>query len=98
VASFDKKPWSEPYERAFRALIELSSHLILVIGLLAGFRLIEWVMHLLWGPTERQFFGKLNLKDLIDAADLAILIGFLCYGIYKVVAAYVRNAHANPNR
>ena len=34
-----------PFSRVVRALIELAGHLIVVIGLLAGIRLIEWVVH-----------------------------------------------------
>jgi hypothetical protein len=98
VTNPKKKRWYEPHLRAGHALLELSGHLIVVIGLLVGFRITEWAMIKLWGSTEHVFFGKLKLKDVIDAADLAVLVGFLVYGSIKVVVAYVRGPHADADK
>lgn len=84
--------WYAPFLRSGNALLELSAHLLVVIGLLAGIRLLEEIVHRLWGQTEYLFFGKLRLRYMFDAADLAILAGFLVYGVYSVVKAYVRES------
>jgi len=63
---------------------------IVLISLLAGFRLVEETLHRLWGPTEYLFFGTLRVRYIFDAADLALLAGFLGYGAYSVIAAYVK--------
>lgn len=49
-------------------------------------------MHYLWGQTDYLFFGKIPLKYVFDAADFAILIGFLTYGVYSVVKAYAKQS------
>jgi hypothetical protein len=67
--------WYQPFSRAFQALIEWSAHLLVVAGLLGGFRLIELVVEKLWGPSEYIFFGKLPLRYVFHAADFGILVG-----------------------
>ncbi len=82
--------WYNSFFRVFRALTELLAHLLLVTGLLAGIRLMEAVVHWLWGTTDYLFFRTLRLRFIFDAADLTILVGFLLYGIYSVLTTYVR--------
>lgn len=84
-------PQSRPFKRAFAAVLEFSGHLIVILSLLLGFRLVEEVMHRLWGPTEYLFFGKVPMRWVFDAADLALLGVLLIYGIYAVVKVYVRD-------
>jgi hypothetical protein len=79
-----------PFLRTKHALLELLAHLLVVAGMLSGIWLLEKFLHLLWGPTELLFFGSIKVKYIFDAADLAILVGFLIYGVYSVIAAYVR--------
>ena len=84
------EPRANPFLRTKYALLELSAHLIVVAGMLTGIWLLEKFLHLLWGPTELLFFGSIKVRYVFDAADLAILVGFLIYGVYSVIAAYVR--------
>ena len=83
-------PRSRPFKRALAAILEFSGHLFVILALLLGFRLIEFVMHFLWGPTERLFLGKLRMRYVFDMADLALLGVLLVYGIYAVVREYTR--------
>jgi hypothetical protein len=46
--------------------------------------------HWLWGTSDYVFFDKIRLRYIFDGADLAILAGFVIWGVYSVVAAYVR--------
>jgi hypothetical protein len=91
VKDEDRK-WYGPFRRTAKALLELAAHLLVVVGLLAGIRLLEEIVRRLWGQTDHLFFGKIPLKYLFDAADLGILAGFLLYGVYSVVSAYVRKS------
>lgn len=84
--------WFAPFLRSSKALLELLAHLLVVVGLLVGIRLLEEIVHRLWGQTEHLFFGKLRLRYMFDAADLAILAGFLVYGVYSVIKAYARKS------
>lgn len=87
-----EKEWYAPFRRTGHALLELLAHLLVVAGLLGAIRLLEELVHRLWGQTQYLFFGKLPLKYLFDAADLGILAGFLIYGVYSVVKAYARKS------
>lgn len=88
----DERKWYAPFRRTGKALVELLAHLLVVVGLLAGIRILEGIVRKLWGQTEYLFFGKIPLKYLFDAADLGILAGFLVYGVYSVINAYVRKS------
>lgn len=77
-----------PLVRAGRALLEWIAHTLVVGGLLLGFKGIEELIHFLWSGNERLLFGVFPLRYIFDAADLAILIGFLTYGVYSVIKAY----------
>jgi hypothetical protein len=79
----------EAFLRVVNALVELIAHLAVLAALLVGIRLLEDLIHKLWG-TDYLFFGKLKLRYIFDGADLAILVGFIAWGVYSVVAAYVR--------
>ena len=76
--------------RVVNALIELVAHLAVLAALLIAIWALEKLVHKLWGTTEYVFFGKVKLKYIFDGADLALLVGFLVWGVYSVVAAYVR--------
>lgn len=84
-----------PFIRARSALIEWTAHTLVVAGLLVGFRLIEILLHFLWSHSDRLLFGKLPLHWIFDAADLAILGGFLTYGVVSVLRAYCRNSKSD---
>lgn len=75
--------------RVIHALLELIAHLLVLAGLLAGIKLLETFVHKLW-HQDYLFFNRLKLKYIFDCADLAILVGFLVWGVYSVVSAYVR--------
>jgi len=83
-------PRSRPFKRALAAILEFSGHLFVILALLLGFRLVEFVMHFLWGPTERLFLGGVPLRYVFDIADLALLGVLLLYGIYAVIREYTR--------
>jgi hypothetical protein len=76
--------------RVVNALIELIAHFVVVAALLGSIWLLEQFIHYLWGTTDFVFFGKVRLRYIIDGADLAILVGFILWGVYSVVTAYVR--------
>lgn len=80
----------EAFLRVIHAIIELVAHLSVLAALLAGIWLIEKLVHWLWGDQDYLFFARLKLRYIFDGADLAILIGFLVWGVYSVVAAYIR--------
>ncbi|HEV7682382.1 MAG TPA: hypothetical protein VGO68_09700 [Pyrinomonadaceae bacterium] len=84
-----KRSLYEPFHRVFRAVVELFAHLIVVASLLGGIKLLEKLVHSLWG-TDYLFFERIKLKYIFDGADLAILVAFLLWGVYLVIAAYVR--------
>lgn len=90
VSSTQEDRWYSPFIRTGSALLELLAHCLVVAGLLTAIRLFEMLVHWLWGPGEYLFFGKIPLKYIVDSADLAILVGFLTYGVYYVVKAYMR--------
>ena len=50
---------------------------------------MEKEIHKLWG-ADYLFFRRLKLSYIFDGADLAILVVFLVWGVYSVVAAYVK--------
>ena len=77
--------------RVINALVELVAHLLVLAGLLIGIKLLEILVHWLWGNQDYLFFNRLKLKYIFDGADLAILIGFLVWGVYSVIAAYIND-------
>ena len=76
--------------RVLHALIELVAHSVVVAALLAAIWLIEQLVHWLWGASDYVFFDRIRLRYIFDGADLAILVGFVIWGVYSVVAAYLR--------
>jgi hypothetical protein len=74
--------------RVLNAFIELVAHLIVLGGLLGGIWLLEQEIHYLWG-ADYLFFDWLKLRYIFNGADLAILAGFIGWGVYSVVRAYV---------
>lgn len=75
--------------RVVHALIELLAHSVVVAGLLVTIWLIEKLVHWLWGTADYVFFGRVKLRYVFDGADLAILVGFIIWGVYSVIRAYV---------
>jgi hypothetical protein len=92
AATTEESKWYAPFRRTRNALVELAAHALVVAGLLIAIRLLEELVHYLWGQTDYLFFGRIPLKYVFDAADFAILIGFLTYGVYSVIKAYVRES------
>ena len=76
--------------RVLNAVIELVAHLNVLTVLLLGIWLLERLVHWLWGSTDFLFFGWLKLKYLFDGADLILLVGFLLWGVYSAIVAYVK--------
>ncbi len=76
--------------RVIHAIIELIAHLAILAALLVGIWLLEKLVHRLWGTTEYLFFDQLKLRYIFDGADLAILVGFITWGVYSVIAAYIK--------
>jgi hypothetical protein len=85
-----KKRLREAFLRVLNSLIELIAHLAVLSGLLAGIWTLEKLVYRLWGSSDYVFFGSLRLRYVFDGADLAILVGFLIWGVHSVIAAYVR--------
>ena len=75
--------------RVLNALIELIAHLAVLAALLIGIKLLEELVHWLWGNQDFLFFSRLKLRYIFDGADLTILVGFLAWGVYSVISAYV---------
>lgn len=85
-----KERANETLQKVINAIIELFAHLIVLTALLIGIWLLEKLVHLLWGEHDYVFFQTLRLKYLFDGADLALIVGFLVWGVYSAIAAYVR--------
>ena len=85
-----KERFKDASLRVLHAVIELIAHFVVVAALLGSIWLLEKLIHYLWGETDVVFFGTLRLKYVIDGADLAILGGFVIWGVYSVIEAYVR--------
>ena len=85
-----KERAEEALRRVANASIELVAHLIVLTVLLAGIWLLEKFVHVLWGEHDYLFFQRLKLRYLFDGADLALIAGFLVWGVYSAIAAYVR--------
>lgn len=86
----EEAKWHEPLSRTGRALLEWGCHTLIVISLLAGIRLVEAAVHRFWPPNGRLLFDRLPLSYVFDGADLAVLVGFLTYGVYCTVRAYMK--------
>lgn len=84
-----RKAWYEPYHRLLLTLIEISAHLVIVLVVLGSIRLLEVVVHWLW-QDDQLFFDRLTLRYIFDGADLLILVGFLMWGVYSILATYIR--------
>jgi hypothetical protein len=89
ISEKKSEKWYAPLAKARRALIEWAAHLLVVVGILLGIRAVEEIIHRLWQSNDRLLFGRLPLSYVFDAADLAVLIGFLSYGVFCVIAAYM---------
>lgn len=89
MTSANRGSWYQPYHRLFKSLVELSAHLLMLGAVLGGIKLLEMVVHFLWG-ADYLFFGWLKMKYIFDSADLLTLVGFLFWGVYSVVGSYVR--------
>jgi hypothetical protein len=76
--------------RVVNAIVELVAHLAVLAGLLVGIWLLEKLVQYLWGTSDYVFFGRVKLRYIFDGADLAILVGFIGWGVYSVIAAYVK--------
>ena len=85
-----KERAEEALQRVVNAIIELFAHLIVLTALLIGIWLLERLVHLLWEGEEYLFFQTLRLRYIFDAADLALIVGFLAWGVYSAIRAYVR--------
>lgn len=51
---------------------------------------LEKLVHRLWGTEDYLFLGRVRLRYVFDGADLALLVGFIIWGVYSVIEAYVR--------
>ena len=80
--------FKEAILRVLNALIELVAHLAVLAALLAAIWLLEKEIHHFWG-ADYLFFARLKLSYIFDGADLAILVGFIVWGVYSIVKAYI---------
>jgi hypothetical protein len=76
--------------RAVLALVELTAHFVVLAGFLVGIKLLELLVHGLWGADDYVFLRFFKLKYIFDGADLVTLVAFLGWGVYLVVGSYVR--------
>jgi len=76
--------------RVLNALIELLAHLTVLAALLVAIWGLGKLVHKLWGTEDYVFLGRVRLKYVFDGADLALLVGFIIWGVYSVIEAYVR--------
>jgi hypothetical protein len=72
--------WTRIYE-------EFVGHLITMMLVLASFRCIEWLYHLLWSD-DRILLGFIRFSWLIDIADLFAFIAFVISGTMSLINAY----------
>jgi hypothetical protein len=76
--------------RVIQALLELAVHVLMVSALLLSIKLVEILVHELWGSQDYRFFDKLKLRYILDGSDLTLLVVFLSWSIFSVVGAYMR--------
>jgi hypothetical protein len=70
-------------------IIELTCHTVMVGAILLAIKALEAEVKSLWGGPKL-LFGRFQLEYVFDGADLALLLGFLIYGIWSVLSAYMR--------
>jgi hypothetical protein len=83
-----QKWWNEPFARAKRAVLEWALHCSVLASFLIGFRSIELLITWLWGPDPRLFFDIMPVRYIFDGADCGLLVGFLTYGVFRVLQVY----------
>ncbi len=82
------KSHREAWKKAVLAISIWLSHVVVILAVLASFRLIEWCMHYLWGLEGRALFDKVPISYLFDGADAAVLVGLFFYGVYWITHVY----------
>jgi len=82
--------WFEPFINVRRGICELLAHLTMLIAFLMTIRLLERVLQWLWGTNEKMLVRIIPVRQLFEAADLFLLVGFLGAGIIFVLKAYIR--------
>lgn len=70
--------------RVIHTLIEMVAHLLVLVGLLIGIKILEKLVHKLW-DQDYLFFNLIKLKYFFDGADLVVLVCFLGWdGAYTI--------------
>ena len=78
----------QPLKRLARTLIEVLVHIVIVLAVLGGLKVVENWMAYLWGSNEYMFFDWLKMRYIFDGADVSIIVGFCGIGIYHMLKAY----------
>ena len=66
----------------------------MLLAILGGIKIVELVVHRFW-DKDYLFFDWLKLKYIFDGADLLILAGFLSWGVYSILGAFIRRPSKN---
>jgi hypothetical protein len=78
----------EPVRRASRAAIALVCHTALAALVVVAIKLLEWLLHFLWGATDPLLFDRFPIRYLFDAMDGGVILVFVCYGIIEAFRAF----------
>ena len=73
----------KPIRKAFRAVVVLLGHLILVVSWFLLFVFFEQYISYLTGGHEILLFDRIPLKYLFHAIDVGILAVFGFWGLYE---------------
>jgi hypothetical protein len=75
-------------KRVVRLVVQFAYHTGGAASLLLCIKALETLYHYLWGGRERLLFDQIPVRYLFDAMDGAVILVFVCYGLYDAVRAF----------
>jgi hypothetical protein len=82
-----KIPVPPVLKRFVNALVAFTCHSVMLVLLLLGVKIVEWVYLSLYGEAGLSFYGRFPLSYLIDTIDLFLFAVFGIGAIIDVVRA-----------
>ena len=77
------KPLSHSLAKTVRAAVVFVVHVALGMVIVTGIWASELYFGFLWGAHPPLFFGRVPLKWLFDAADIAVMLIFIFWGAFE---------------
>ena len=81
--------WYAPLFRLGSGSLEWICHIVMVVILLAGIRLVEFFCDFFWGP-DKLMFHRVPVRYVFDGADSVLLTSFVTLGVFFVLKSYYR--------